>query len=538
MVTTTTIHEVDLPGSAAEEKSKSVSVTTQHEEDLKRLPPWTNQITARGVFASLTIGIVYSVVVTKLNLTTGLVPNLNVSAALLAIVFVRTWTKLLEKAGFVTTPFTRQENTIIQTTAVACYSIAVGGGFGSYLLALDRITYEKAGVDAKGNSPKSYKELKPDWMIGFCFVVSFVGLFYFDFSMTYVGAGMICSHIVNLSLLLGAVLSYGIMWPLISEKKGVWFPQDIKESSMKSLSGSKVFIAVALILGDGLYNFVKTMLVTFRSMHFSLIKKRNLVAAVNNDSTRLNEVFLRDGIPLGSLVRLRPPLGRLHPRGPRHVPPTPLALRPRGLRPGPGPRLLQRLLLGPHRHEHGKQLRQGGPLRSRRPRRPRRLRPRQVHRPRLCRPRPGPQDGPPHPRLPAGQAVGTAVGCVVGPLAFFLYYKTFEIGDPNGPYKAPYAAPYRSMAALGAKGFSALPDHCLYMCFGFFTLAVSVNLLRDAVPERVGRVGREEAGPMVPAVASGLICGDGLWVLPSCVLAMVGIRPPICMSFLPGKGGL
>ncbi|KAJ6887714.1 hypothetical protein NC652_028862 [Populus alba x Populus x berolinensis] len=54
----------------------------------------------------------------KLNLTTGLVPNLNVSAALLAFVFLRTWTKLLSKAGIVTAPFTRQENTIVQTCVV------------------------------------------------------------------------------------------------------------------------------------------------------------------------------------------------------------------------------------------------------------------------------------------------------------------------------------------------------------------------------------------------------------------------------------
>lgn len=58
--------------------------------------------------------------------------------------------------------------------------------------------------------------------------------------MTYVGAGMICSHIVNVSLLIGAVLSWGVMWPLISEKKGDWYPQDIRESSMKSLNGYKV----------------------------------------------------------------------------------------------------------------------------------------------------------------------------------------------------------------------------------------------------------------------------------------------------------
>lgn len=93
----------------------------------KRLQPWTRQLTVRGVTVSVIIGSVYSVIVMKLNLTTGLVPNLNVSAALLAFVFVRTWTKVLQKAGFVTKPFTRQENTMIQTCAVACYSIAVGG---------------------------------------------------------------------------------------------------------------------------------------------------------------------------------------------------------------------------------------------------------------------------------------------------------------------------------------------------------------------------------------------------------------------------
>ena len=101
------------------------------QEDLdnttRRLPPWTKQITIRGIMASILIGVIYSVIVMKLNLTTGLVPNLNVSAALLAFVFLRSWTNLLQKAGFVTTPFTRQENTTVQTCAVACYSIAVGG---------------------------------------------------------------------------------------------------------------------------------------------------------------------------------------------------------------------------------------------------------------------------------------------------------------------------------------------------------------------------------------------------------------------------
>ncbi|KAJ6764707.1 METAL-NICOTIANAMINE TRANSPORTER YSL3 [Salix koriyanagi] len=145
-------------------------------EDIKRIAPWTKQITARGIVASIAIGIIYSVIVMKLNLTTGLVPNLNVSAALLAFVFLRTWTKFLSKAGIVTSPFTRQENTIVQTCAVACYSIAVGGGFGSYLLGLNKKTYEQAGVDTEGNIPGSTKEPGIGWMTGFLFVSSFVGL--------------------------------------------------------------------------------------------------------------------------------------------------------------------------------------------------------------------------------------------------------------------------------------------------------------------------------------------------------------------------
>lgn len=97
------------------------------DEETKNIEPWRNQITIRGITASLIIGVIYSVIVMKLNLTTGLVPNLNVSAALLGFVFIKTWTQLLHKAGYVTKPFTRQENTVIQTCAVACYSIALAG---------------------------------------------------------------------------------------------------------------------------------------------------------------------------------------------------------------------------------------------------------------------------------------------------------------------------------------------------------------------------------------------------------------------------
>lgn len=167
------------------------------------------------------------------------------------------------------------------------------------------------------------------------------------------------------------------------------------------------------------------------------------------------------------------------------------------------------------------------------------------------------------------QAIGTAIGCIVAPLTFFLFYKAFDVGNPDGEYKAPYAIIYRQMAILGVEGFSALPHHCLQLCYGFFAFAMLANLVRDtshkkigqwvplpmamAVPFLVGayfaidmcvgslvvflwhKVNKQKAKLMVPAVASGLICGDGLWILPSSILALAGVSPPICMSFLPTK---
>ena len=69
------------------------------------------------------------------------------------------------------------------------------------------------------------------------------------------------------------------------------------------------------------------------------------------------------------------------------------------------------------------------------------------------------------------QVIGIAMGCVTAPLSFFLYYKAFDVGNPHGAFKAPYALIYRNMAIIGVQGFSALPQHCLQLCFGFFAFA-------------------------------------------------------------------
>ena len=167
------------------------------------------------------------------------------------------------------------------------------------------------------------------------------------------------------------------------------------------------------------------------------------------------------------------------------------------------------------------------------------------------------------------QTFGTIIGCIVTPLSFFLFYKAFDVGNPNGEYKAPYALIYRNMAILGVEGLSALPRHCLQLCCGFFGFAIGADLVRDLAPKKIGRlmplpmvmavpflvggyfaidmcvgslvvfvlhkIDSKQAELMVPAVASGLICGEGLWSLPASFLALANINPPICMTFLSSK---
>ncbi|GLU17581.1 hypothetical protein SLE2022_339420 [Rubroshorea leprosula] len=654
-----------------ENKQENQEEVEERTKISRKIQPWTKQITLRGVFVSIFIGSIYSVIAMNLSLTAGMIPHLNVSVALLAFIFIRTGTKVLKKAGIMSKPFTQQENTMIQTCAVACYSTAVGGGFSSYLLALNKKTYELSGVDTEGNSPRAVKEPGFGWMTAFLFIVCFVGLFiliplrkvlivdlkltyptgmatavlingfhnqgdnmakkqvrgftkyfsisflwgffqwffsgkegcgfsqfptfglqawkqtfFFDFNMTYIGAGMICSHLVNLSLLFGAVLSYGLMWPLIGRLKGDWFPENLQESSMKGLYGYKVFVSVALILGDGLYNFVKILCFTLINI-YGRSKNKNLKTDMDvqkkteeGKDLKQNEVFLRENIPMwisvvGYIILsitsiifiplmfpqlkwyyvvvayiLAPSLAFCNSYGAGLTDMNmgynygkvalfvlgALSGKENGIVAGlVGCGLIKSvvtvscILMQDFRTAHHT----------------------------LTSPR----------AMILSQAIGTAIGCVMGPLSFFLFYKAFDVGNPSGNFKAPYALIYRNMAILSVQGFSALPHHCLQLCYSFFAFAVAVNLVRDFSPHKMGKwmplpmamalpflvgaylaidmcvgtlivfvwhkLNTRKAELMVPTVASGLICGEGLWILPAAILALAKINPPICMKFVP-----
>lgn len=53
----------------------------------------------------------------------------------------------------------------------------ISGGFGSYIIAMDERTYKLIGTDYPGNRAEDVINPGLAWMIGFLFVVSFLGLF-------------------------------------------------------------------------------------------------------------------------------------------------------------------------------------------------------------------------------------------------------------------------------------------------------------------------------------------------------------------------
>ena len=166
----------------------------------------------------------------------------------------------------------------------------------------------------------------------------------------------------------------------------------------------------------------------------------------------------------------------------------------------------------------------------------------------------------------ASQILGTIIGCIVAPSTFWMFWKAFPVGLKDGEYPAPYAVIFRQMALLGVEGFSTLPKHCILLSFLFFMLAIITNFVRDRVPKKVSqfipipmamalpfyigsyfaidmcigsvivytykRVNPRVADLYIPAIASGLMCGDGIWTLVSAILALVKRRAPICMYFL------
>ncbi|XP_050216204.1 probable metal-nicotianamine transporter YSL6 [Mercurialis annua] len=633
------------------------------------IPKWRDQITIRGLVVSAVLGTLFCILEHRLSLAAGIVPAMNIVAALLSFFIVKMWTSFWSKFGFSTIPFTKQENTVIQTCIVACYGVAVSGGFSTYLLAMDERMYQLVGVDYPGNRPEDVKNPGLGWMICFLFGVSFLGIFsivslrkvmivdydlayptgtatavlinsfhtntgladnqasyvgkfftlsfcwscfkwffsgvddscgfdhfpslgltlmkysfYFDFNPSFIGCGLICPHQVNCSILLGAIIFQGFLLPYISKQSGIWYQDNLHDSDLKGLGGYKILMSISLILGDGIYNLIKIAVLTLKKMQNSP-KQDDLPICNNGTSSKLilelrNEMFLKDRISpwnagfgfisMAVISALTIPI--IFPQLKWY-----LVLISSVLAPifafcnsyGTGLTDMSMLttygkigifiiasLVGTNGGVIAGLSGCGAIITS------------ASSASDLMQDfKTGYLTLTSSKAMFISQLAGTAIGCIVAPLTFWLYWNAFDIGSPDGPYPAPYAILFRQMAILGVSGFSQLPKYSLVIFCSFLMLGLVLNILRDvvsskssrfipiptamAIPIFVGgnfaidmfvgtvigyvweRRNEKNAEDYGSSVASGLICGDGLWTIPCAILSISRINPPICMDFRP-----
>jgi OPT family oligopeptide transporter len=170
------------------------------------------------------------------------------------------------------------------------------------------------------------------------------------------------------------------------------------------------------------------------------------------------------------------------------------------------------------------------------------------------------------------QAIGTSIGCLINPLVFLCLEKFVgkeHLGEAGSVFSAPLATAYRGLAVLSVKGLKILPKHSMMFCIAFFFGAFFLdclaaiakakkwkvksyipNAMAMAIPFLIGpniaidmamgslllviwkKTNKKSANMLSVVVASGLICGDGLFALPSALLSIFQIEPPICMKFL------
>ncbi|GAA0166538.1 transporter [Lithospermum erythrorhizon] len=553
------------------------------------VPKWSKQITFRSIMTSVVLSVVFTFIVMKLNLTTGVIPSLNVAAGLLGFAILKFYTKMISKLGLLKQPFTRQENTVIQTCVVASSGIAFSSGTASYLLAMSDVIASRTD---SGNSPINIKRLNLGWIIGFLFVVSFIGLFsimplrkmmilkykltypsgtataylinsfhtpkgeklakkqvsslfksfgfsflfgffqwfftaggscgfvnfptfgiqafakkfYFDFSSTYVGVGMICPYMVNISLLVGAIVSWGIMWPWVASKEGNWYAKDLDSKSLHGLQGYKVFLAIAMILGDGLFQFVFMIIVTVQGL---ILEKRkgNTSSSIENyedpndssdekvskyDDKKRNEYFLKDQIPnsyaIGGYIVLAilsiivvPIIFNQRIKW-YHIFVAYLIAPVMAFCNAYGCGLTDWSLAS----NYGKisilvfsawvGLDNGGIIAG--------LAACGVMMNIVSTASDLMQDFKTgyltlaSPRsMFCSQLLGTGLGCVLSPLVFWFFNKAYGVGNPEGSYPAPYAVLYRGIAHLGVEGVSSLPKNCLKLAVACFAFAIVLNLI-------------------------------------------------------------
>ncbi|KAM0840399.1 hypothetical protein ACQ4PT_059686 [Festuca glaucescens] len=386
--------------------------------------------------------------------------------------------------------------------------------------------------------------------------------FKFDFSPTFLGVGMICPHVINLALLFGGIVSWGLVYPFLETKHGEWYHTE-SPSSLQGMNGYKeendsrlssymkrhpslnydeckrveVFLQnkIPLTISVGGYIASATVSIVVIPWLFNQIKFYHVatlyiitpvIAFANTYANGLTDwsvgytygkftIFVvaawivKAGAVVAGLVACGIMIAALHIS----------SQATQDIKTGYMTLTSERAMV-------------------------------------------------------IGQIVGVIIGSIVNPCIFLAFQKgekpNVSIGSPESHFPCPFAGLFRAIGVIGTGGVKELPDYCLTMCFASFCITIATNVL-SLVSQRKGwrihkylpnmtvvalpffagpdftidmclgsavlfiwtRMNSRSADLLSSAVAAGLICGEGLFALPSAVLGIFSVQPPMCMKFFP-----
>lgn len=102
-------------------------ISTERAFEADPIPSLSETITLRSLVVSFILGVGLSAVAMKISLNSGFLPPLTIPAGLIGFYLSRAWIRVLDSFKVPHLPFTRQENTVIQTCVVACSAITFSG---------------------------------------------------------------------------------------------------------------------------------------------------------------------------------------------------------------------------------------------------------------------------------------------------------------------------------------------------------------------------------------------------------------------------
>uniref|UniRef100_A0A0E0L074 Uncharacterized protein n=1 Tax=Oryza punctata TaxID=4537 RepID=A0A0E0L074_ORYPU len=597
------------------------------------LPEFRELVTPRAMAVAVVLSVVICFVGMRIQMTAGIVPALNMPASILSFFLLKWLIRLMQSCGFPMLPFTRQENMFLLTCVITCLNLALTSGFATNIIGMTSTVARSLADDP---DPRDIMDHVPigKWivylfLIGMTGVLSsvpfnqvmiidykllfptgtviaqlinsfhtpegaYVAKFYFDFSATYIGLGMICPHIVNFGLFFGAIISWGFLYPFLETKRGQWYQTD-SPTSLNGQNGYKVFISVTLIITDGMINFLT--LITTASINFYQLRKEQDSGlsnyfkkhpSLNYDDRKRIEVFLANRIPipvpvaayitcaaistiaipamfsqikfyhLAVLYMVIPVVSfcNTYATGltdwsvaPTYAKFTTFVFAAWIAKPGAVVASLLAsgvIVAALHISSQVMQDLKSGHMTLTSPR-----------------------------AMVTGQIFGVAVGSILCPCIFLAFQSTTKpnapVGSKQSDYPCPFAGLYRAIGVIGTGGVKELPKHCMTFCVVAFCVTVIIDavvlvsqkrgwsihryipsMTVIALPFFAGsyftidmcvgsllllawtRIDAKSAEMLSSAVAAGLICGEGLFTLPSALLNMFKVQPPMCMKFLSG----